>query len=110
MNKPNILQALNRIADALESLVPDLGEPEPNQPEPNQPDTELEAAVASLEKRVAKVSVSLADVQILGHKLIDAGRQDELRTLLTEHGGAKLSTLHPGEFEEVHVKLKALLA
>ena len=107
MNNPNLIQALNRIADALEALVPDIGQPEPKQP---QEDPELEAAVASLEKRVAKVSVSLADVQILGHKLIDAGRQDELRTLLTEHGGAKLSTLHPGEFEEVHVKLKALLA
>ena len=98
-----LIEALNRVADALQALAPQ------PQTEP-QEDPELEAAVASLEKRVAKVSVSLADVQLLGHKLINLGRQDELRTILTDHGGAKLSTLHPGEFEEVEAKLKRLLS
>lgn len=70
------------------------------------PATEPVKAVAP----VAEVKVTLADLQAEGKKLLDAGRQAELKQVVTDLKGTKLSLLPASDYPAALKALKALTA
>lgn len=58
----------------------------------------------------AAPKISLADLQAEGKKLLDAGKQADLKGVLAKVGGTKLSTLPEEKYAEVLPMLKALTA
>jgi hypothetical protein len=60
--------------------------------------------------KVAVVEVTLADLQVEGKKLMDAGKQADLKALVTKLGSAKLSTLPVEKYGEAIAELKKLTA
>jgi hypothetical protein len=74
---------------------------EEKQPEPvSAPEPEKPAAHA----------ITLADLQVEGKKLMDAGKQADLKALVTKLGSAKLSTLPVEKYAEAYAELKKLTA
>lgn len=61
-------------------------------------------------EKPAAPAVSLADLQVEGKKLLDAGKQGDLKALITKLGAAKLSTLDVAKYPEALAELKKLTA
>ena len=59
---------------------------------------------------VTAVAVTLADLQAEGKKLLDAGRQAELKQVVTDLKGTKLSLLPASDYPAALKALKALTA
>lgn len=59
---------------------------------------------------VTAVNVTLADLQAEGKKLLDAGRQTELKQVVTDLKGTKLSLLPASDYPAALKALKALTA
>jgi hypothetical protein len=74
---------------------------EEKQPEP--------VAAPEPEKPIAH-AITLADLQVEGKKLMDAGKQADLKALVTKLGSAKLSTLPVEKYVEAYAELKKLTA
>jgi len=74
--------------------------------EEKQPES---VAATEPEKPVAH-AITLADLQVEGKKLMDAGKQANLKALVTKLGSAKLSTLPVEKYVEAYAELKKLTA
>lgn len=71
-------------------------------------ETKLEPVKAAAP--VTAVAVTLADLQAEGKKLLDAGRQAELKQVVTDLKGTKLSLLPASDYPAALKALKALTA
>jgi hypothetical protein len=72
---------------------------------------ETPAQAAAMDAHVAAVTkIELGQLQELGKKLIDAGKQAELKALVTKLGSAKLSLLPVEKYAEALAELTALTA
>jgi len=69
---------------------------------------EAPAAAADKPAAPAAAKIELGQLQELGKKLIDAGKQAELKALVTKLGSAKLSLLPVEKYFEAFAELTAL--
>jgi hypothetical protein len=69
-----------------------------------------EPVAAPEPEKPAAHSITLADLQVEGKKLMDAGKQADLKALVTKLGSAKLSTLPVEKYAEAYAELKKLTA
>ena len=69
-----------------------------------------EPVAAPEPEKPATPAITLADLQVEGKKLMDAGKQADLKALVTKLGSAKLSTLPVEKYAEAIAELKKLTA
>lgn len=68
------------------------------------------AAAPAPEPKAEAPTISLADLQTEGKKLLDAGKQADLKALVAKLGSTKLSMLPADKYAEALVELKKLTA
>jgi len=132
----NLADAINRVADNMPSTkeaVPSAPSPateaaeKPATPSPaaekpaaekpaaekpaaEKPAAEKPAAEKPAAPKEPAATISLADLQLLGAPLVAAGRHGELKKVIVDHKGTKLSTLPESTYPSVKAALEALLA
>ena len=112
----NLADAINRVADNMPSTkeaVPSAPSPATEaaeKPATPSPAAEKPAAEKPAAPKEPAATISLADLQLLGAPLVAAGRHGELKKVIVDHKGTKLSTLPESTYPSVKAALEALLA
>ena len=109
-----LTEALKGFSVIAPSAAPAAEEPKPakaEKPKAAKADKPVEAPAPVAEKPAAPAAakIELSQLQDLGKKLIDAGKQAELKALVVKLGSAKLSLLPVEKYFEAFAELTSLV-